>query len=109
MDSVSTNKLIKKNDISNAQIGIYGLGNFASQLSWTMVSSYLILFYTDVFGLATGTVAMLMLVAKIWDGVNDPIMGAIMERTHTKWGRFRPYIAIGSIFLVIFSVNVYCA
>ncbi|MDU4883446.1 MFS transporter [uncultured Clostridium sp.] len=104
MNSVSTSKIVKKNDISNAQIGIYGLGNFASQLSWTMVSSYLILFYTDVFGLATGAVAILMLVAKIWDGINDIMMGAIMERTHTRWGRFRPYIAGGAIFLVIFTV-----
>lgn len=104
MDNTATSTVSRKTDISNAQIGIYGLGNFASQLSWTMVSSYLILFYTDVFGLATGAVAMLMLVAKIWDGVNDPMMGAIMERTHTKWGRFRPYIAGGSIFLVIFTI-----
>lgn len=104
MNNVSTGTMVKKADISNAQIGIYGLGNFASQLSWTMVSSYLILFYTDVFGLATGAVAILMLVAKIWDGINDPMMGAIMERTHTRWGRFRPYIVGGAIFLVIFTV-----
>lgn len=104
MDNTATSTVSRKTDISNAQIGIYGLGNFASQLSWTMVSSYLILFYTDVFGLATGAVAMLMLVAKVWDGINDPMMGAIMERTHTKWGRFRPYIAGGAIFLVIFTI-----
>lgn len=109
MNGVSTNTMAnntisKKNDISNAQIGIYGLGNFASQLSWTMVSSYLIIFYTDVFGLATGAVAMLMLVAKVWDGINDPMMGVIMERTNTRWGRFRPYIAGGAIFLLIFTV-----
>ncbi len=83
---------------------IYGMGNFASQLSWTMVSTYLSIFYTDVFGLGTGAVALLMLIAKVWDGVNDPMMGTIMERTHTKFGRFRPYIVIGAIFLVIFTV-----
>ena len=94
----------KNNEVGTAQIGIYGLGNFASQLSWTMVSSYLILFYTDVFGLATGAVAMLMLVAKIWDGINDPMMGAVMERTRTRWGRFRPYIALGAPLLLIFTV-----
>ncbi len=90
--------------VGNAQIGIYGLGNFASQLSWTMVSSYLILFYTDVFGLATGAVAMLMLVAKVWDGINDPMMGSIMDRTQTKWGRFRPYIVVGAFLLVAFTI-----
>ncbi|MGN1022507.1 MAG: MFS transporter [Lachnospiraceae bacterium] len=83
---------------------VYGLGNFASQLSWTMVSTYLSLFYTDVFGLGTGAVALLMLIAKIWDGVNDPMMGTIMERTHTKFGRFRPYIFVGAFFLVIFTI-----
>lgn len=83
---------------------VYGLGNFASQLSWTMVSTYLSIFYTDVFGLGTGAVAILMLIAKVWDGINDPMMGTLMERTHTKWGRFRPYIVVGAIFLVIFTI-----
>ncbi len=83
---------------------VYGLGNFASQLSWTMVSTYLSLFYTDVFGLGTGAVALLMLIAKVWDGINDPMMGTLMERTHTKFGRFRPYIFVGAIFLVIFTI-----
>lgn len=83
---------------------VYGMGNFASQLSWTMVSTYLSLFYTDVFGLGVGAVAVLMLVAKVWDGINDPMMGTLMERTHTKWGRFRPYIFVGAVFLVIFTI-----
>lgn len=82
---------------------VYGLGNFASQLSWTMVGTYLSLFYTDVFGLGTGAVALLMLIAKVWDGINDPMMGTLMERTHTRWGRFRPYIFVGAVFLVIFT------
>ncbi len=82
----------------------YGLGNFASQLSWTMVSTYLAVFYTDVFGLTTGAVAILFLVAKIWDGINDPMMGEIMEHTHTRWGRFRPYIVLGAPMLVLFTI-----
>lgn len=90
--------------VGKAQIGIYGLGNVASQLSWTMVSSYLILFYTDVFGLATGAVALLMLIAKVWDGLFDPMMGAVIERSHTRWGRFRPYIVIGAPLLLIFTI-----
>lgn len=83
---------------------VYGMGNFASQLSWTMVGTYLSIFYTDVFGLGVGAVALLMLVAKVWDGINDPMMGTLMERTHTRWGRFRPYIFVGAVFLVIFTI-----
>lgn len=92
------------NNIGPFQYFAYGTGNFASQLSWTMVSTYLAVFYTDVFGLQTGAVAILFLVAKIWDGINDPMMGEIMEHTHTKWGRFRPYIAIGAPLLVLFTI-----
>ncbi len=94
----------KQYTVGPRQYFTYGLGNFASQLSWTMVSTYLAVFYTDVFGLEAGAVAVLFLVAKIWDGINDPIMGTIMERTHTKWGRFRPYIAIGAPMLVLFTI-----
>ena len=83
---------------------VYGMGNFASQLSWTMVGTYLSIFYTDVFGLGVGAVAMLMLIAKVWDGINDPMMGIIMERTHTRWGRFRPYIFAGAPLLVVFTI-----
>ena len=68
------------------------------------VSTYLAVFYTDVFGLSAGAVAVLFLVAKIWDGVNDPMMGEIMEHTHTRYGRFRPYIALGAPLLVIFTI-----
>lgn len=98
------NKSNQKEQIGALQVGVYGLGNFASQLSWTMVSTYLAVFYTDVFGLPAGAVAMLFLVAKIWDGINDPMMGELIEHTHTRWGRFRPYIAIGAPLLVLFTV-----
>ena len=94
----------EKKEVGAVQIGMYGVGNFAAQLSWTMVSTYLVIFYTDVFGLAASSVAMLMLVAKVWDGINDPIMGVIMDRTNTKWGKYRPYILFGSIVLVIFTI-----
>ena len=82
----------------------YGMGNFASQMSWTMVSSYLTIFYTDVFGLAAGAVSILFLVARIWDGCTDVMMGEIMEHTHSRWGRFRPYITAGAPLMILFTV-----
>lgn len=77
----------------------YGLGDLASNISWGLVSSYLLYFYTDVYGLSAGVIGILMLTARVWDAVNDPIMGLIAERTNTRWGRFRPYILFGSIIL----------
>ena len=70
----------------------YGIGDFASNMSWALVSTFLTYYYTDVFGLAPAVAGVLLLIARVWDGVNDPIMGLIMERTRSKYGRFRPYL-----------------
>ena len=89
---------------SKAAVICYGLGDLASQFIWTYVGTYLTVFYSDVVGLAPGIVTTIMLVARIWDGINDPMMGAIAERTRSKFGRFRPWIAFGCPFLAIFGV-----
>ena len=95
---------MNKYSIGPKQYFAYGCGNFASQMSWTMVSSYLTIFYTDVFGLAAGAVSVLFLVARIWDGCTDVMMGEIMEHTRSRWGRFRPYITAGAPLLIFFTI-----
>ena len=80
------------------------MGDFASNLCWTFIGSYLSVFYTDVVGMAPAIASAIMLIAKIWDGVNDPMFGAIAERTNTKRGRFRPYILFGAPILAVLSV-----
>lgn len=82
----------------------YGFGDLASQFVWTFVGSYLTIYYTDIVDLAPAIVSVIMMGARIWDAINDPMMGAIAERTRSKFGRFRPYIAFGCPFLVIFAV-----
>ena len=82
----------------------YGFGDLASQFVWTFVGSYLTIYYTDIVGLAPAIVSVIMMGARIWDAINDPMMGAIAERTRSKFGRFRPYIAFGCPFLAIFAV-----
>ena len=81
----------------------YGFGEAGSQLSWTLVSSYLTVFYTDVVGLAPLAISAIMLIARIWDAINDPMFGSIAENTRSKWGRFRPYILFGMPFLALFN------
>ena len=89
---------------STAAVVCYGFGDLASQFVWTFVGSYLTIFYTDIVGIAPVAVSAIMMGARIWDAVNDPMMGAIAERTRSKFGRFRPWIAFGCPFLAIFSV-----
>lgn len=82
----------------------YGLGDLACQFVWTFVGTYLTIYYTDIVGLAPAAVSMIMLAARLWDAVNDPMMGAVAERTQTKYGRFRPYIAFGAPILAVFGI-----
>lgn len=81
----------------------YSFGEIGSQCSWTLISSYLTVFYTDVVGLTPAVISIIMLVARIWDAVNDPMFGAIAENTRSRWGRFRPYILWGAPVLALFN------
>lgn len=80
----------------------YALGDFSGLLTFSLVSSFLSMFYTDVLGITTARVAVLMLVARVWDAINDPMWGAFIDsRKPTKWGRFRPYILWASFPMAI--------
>lgn len=75
----------------------YGFGDMASSMFWKLFGSYLMIFYTDVFGLPAAVVGTMFLITRIWDSLSDPILGAIADRTTTRWGKFRPYILWGAV------------
>ena len=70
----------------------YSLGDTASNLFFQTFMLFLLYFYTDVFGISAAAAGTMFLITRIWDTVNDPIMGAVADRTNTKWGKFRPYL-----------------
>ena len=59
---------------------------------WKLFGAYLMIFYTDVFGLPAAAVGTMFLITRIWDSVFDPIVGVAADRTQTRWGKFRPYL-----------------
>ena len=70
----------------------YSLGDTASHFVWDMVGFWILIFYTDTYGISAAAAGTIMLIARFWDMVSDPIMGIIADRTKTRWGKFRPYI-----------------
>lgn len=70
----------------------YSLCGFGQNLICTIIGSYLTVFMTDAIGFSALWVALLMLLARIYDALNDPIMGSIVDRTKTRWGKCRPYL-----------------
>ena len=81
----------------------YGIGDLGCNLVFSTMASYLMFFYTDVFGITAAAAGTMMLVTKFIDALTDTGMGLIVDRTHTKWGQGRPYFIIGAIPFAIFT------
>lgn len=86
----------------------YALGDTAGLLTFALISSFLQVFYTDTLGIDPGKVAILFMIARIWDAINDPMWGAFVDsRKPTRYGRFRPYILGAAIPLAISAVFMF--
>ena len=85
----------------------YGLGDCAANFVFQTQLIFLMSFYTDVFGLAASTVGTMFLVSRLWDAVNDPIIGALADRTKTRWGKFRPWLLVTALPFAICFVLAY--
>lgn len=70
----------------------YGVGDTASHFVWDMVGFWILIFYTDTYGISAAAAGTIMLIARFWDMISDPLMGIVADRTDTKWGKFRPYL-----------------
>ena len=75
----------------------YGVGDAGFNFYWALIGSFLAAFYTDTLGLSASVAAGVIFWAKIVDAFTDPVMGAIADRTNTRWGKFRPYLVWGAI------------
>ncbi|URZ02186.1 glycoside-pentoside-hexuronide (GPH):cation symporter [Clostridium felsineum] len=82
----------------------YGFGDFACNLVYASISSYLLFFYTDVFGIASSAAAFMFFIVRIIDAVSDPIVGIIIDKTNTKYGKFRPFLLYGAIPFAILAI-----
>ncbi|WP_111979952.1 glycoside-pentoside-hexuronide (GPH):cation symporter [Algibacillus agarilyticus] len=101
--SVNDSKLTVKEKIG------YGLGDTASNIVFQVVANFMLIFYTDVFGISAAAAGTLMLVVRLFDGFTDPVMGGVADRTRSKWGSYRPYllfmaIPYGVLAVVAFTV-----
>ena len=74
----------------------YGFGDVGCNFSWMFVSNFLMIFYTDVFGISMAAVSALMLFSRFWDAINDPVVGALTDKTKSRWGRYRPWLLIAA-------------
>lgn len=82
----------------------YSIGYAGKDCFQTITNSYLMMFLMMVAGLPGGFIGTMMLVARIWDAINDPILGSLADHTHSRWGKFRPYVFSAVPMAIIFAL-----
>jgi GPH family glycoside/pentoside/hexuronide:cation symporter len=98
---------MEKNQVPWLERISYGLSDTGFNLMFIMMSTYLLFFYTDVFGVAAAVIAPIFLVGRLIDGVTDPFEGILMDKVHTRWGKIRPFWLWFSIPWGILAVLVF--
>lgn len=83
------------------------LASFGHCIFTSLTSMALPMFFTDVMYIAPASVSLIFLITRVWDAINDPIMGTIVDRTRTKWGKCRPYLFYSSFPLLIFTILMF--
>lgn len=87
----------------------YGIGDYAGNLVYSAISAFLLVYYTNVVGASAGAAASIIAISKILDGLSDLAMGYIVDHTHSKWGKARPWIARLCIPLAVCTVLMFSA
>src|SRR5690349_24561693 len=85
----------------------YGAGDLANNLAFTLGTTFLLYYYTDVAGISAAAVGTMFLVVRLWDAVADLMAGRLVDRTMTRWGKFRPFLMFGAVPLLFMSFLVF--
>lgn len=103
-----------ENNNTNGKVSLiskiaYGFGDVGCNFSWMFVSNFLMIFYTDVFGISMAAVSGLMLFSRFWDAINDPIVGGLTDKTMSRWGRYRPWLLFAAPVTAVILVLTFWA
>lgn len=88
---------MEKAKLSGAAKASYGLGAVGKDMVYMLSASYVLYYFQDILGVSAAAMGVILMVARVFDAFNDPIMGAIVAKTKTRWGKFRPWLLIGTI------------
>ncbi len=93
-------------ELTFKQKAAFGIGAVGKDMVYALSSSYVMYYYQDVLGLSASFVGLILMIARLFDALNDPFMGIVVAKTRTRWGRFRPWILSGTILnaLVLYAL-----
>ena len=99
----------EKKSLSFREKAAYGIGAVGKDMVYMLSASYILYYFQDIMGVNTIAMGIILLIARVFDAFNDPIMGVIVAKTKTRWGKFRPWLLIGTITNAILLVLMFSA
>ena len=99
----------KQRHLSVREKAAYGLGAVGKDMVYMLSASYILYYFQDIMGVNTIAMGIILLVARVFDAFNDPIMGVVVAKTKTRWGKFRPWLMIGTITNAVLLVLMFAA
>ena len=108
--AASSSSVVMAEQVSARTRWSYGIGCIGRDATYTLVSNFIMTYLTLAVGLSTGqlfAVGIIMIAARVWDAINDPMMGTIIDNTQTRWGKFKPYIIAGALLNSFFTVMLF--
>ncbi len=102
---MSNTKQVKP--LGNGEIVAYALTNSGQTMIYSMITTYLLLFMTDYLYINAAIAGLILSITRIFDALNDPLMGAILDKTHSRWGKCRPYMLFTPIPVAIITILLF--
>lgn len=96
-------------DLTLKQKAAFGIGAVGKDMVYALSASYVMYFYQDVLGLSATFVGLILMIARIFDALNDPFMGILVAKTHSRWGRFRPWLFSGTVLNAVVLYALFAA
>ena len=87
----------------------YGLGAVGKDMVYMLSASYILYYYQDILGVSAIAMGMILMAARVFDAFNDPIMGVVVAKTRTRWGKFRPWLLIGTLLNAVILYLMFAA
>ena len=89
--------MTEKRKLTTAETIAYGLGAVGKDMVYMLSASYVLYYFQDILGVSALAMGVILMAARIFDAFNDPVMGVIVAKTRTRWGKFRPWLLIGTL------------
>lgn len=95
--------------LTKSQTAAFGIGAIGKDMVYALSASYVMYFYQDILGLSATFVGLILMIARVFDALNDPFMGILVAKTRTRWGRFRPWLFSGTVLNAVVLYALFAA